>query len=110
MLGESIDKNELWLLIGIPSRDPFFVTQYLERHSLSSDQHMKKLMSLREGLHVMMQCCMRQHDVEWRQEHPGGQASWRESTRMKFMNIQMEYAKMRSESSEYMWETTGDSK
>ena len=45
-------------LIGSPSRDPFLVTQYLERHSVSSDQHMKKLMSLREGLHVMMQCYM----------------------------------------------------
>ena len=30
-------------------------------HSVSSDQHMKKLMSLREGLHVMMQRYMRQH-------------------------------------------------
>ena len=61
LLGEFIDKNELWLLIGIPSRDPFLVTQFLERHSASLDQHMKKLMSLREGLHVMMQCYMRQH-------------------------------------------------
>ena len=26
-----------------------------------SDQHMKKLMSLREGLHLMMHCDMRQH-------------------------------------------------
>ena len=50
------DEKEPWLLIGIPSGDPFFETQYLERHSVSSDQHMKKLMSLREGLHVMMQC------------------------------------------------------
>ena len=41
-----IDENEPWLLIGIPSRDPFLLTQYLERHSVSSDQHMKKLMSL----------------------------------------------------------------
>ena len=64
---EFVDRNEPWLLIGIPSRDPFFVTQYLERHSVSSDQHMKKLMSLREGLHVMMQCYMRQHfaDLYW---------------------------------------------
>ena len=31
------------------------VTQLLERHSASSDQHMKKWMSLREGLHVMLQ-------------------------------------------------------
>ena len=37
------------------------VTQYLERHSVSSDQQMKKLMPLRQGLHVMMQCYMRQH-------------------------------------------------
>ena len=28
---------------------------------VSSDQHMKKFMSLREGLHVMLQCYMRQH-------------------------------------------------
>ena len=48
-----------WMMIGIPNRD-LFVTQYLERHSVSSDQHMKKLMSLREGLHVMMQCYMPQ--------------------------------------------------
>ena len=46
---------------------------------MSSDQHMKKLMSLREGLHVMMQCYMRQHfaDRHWLHEHPGGHASWR---------------------------------
>ena len=31
---EFVDKNEPWLLIGIPIRDPFFVTQYLERHSV----------------------------------------------------------------------------
>ena len=55
---EFIDENEPWLFIGIPSRDPFLVTQYLERHSVSSDRHMKKLMSLGEGLHVMMQCYM----------------------------------------------------
>ena len=75
-----IDENEPWLLIGIPIRHPFLVTQYLERHSVSSDQHMKKLMSLREGSHVMMQCYMRQHfaDRYWLHEHPGGHASWRE--------------------------------
>ena len=75
-----------WLLIGIPSRDPFLVTQYLERHSVSSDQHMKKLMSLREGLHVMMQCYVRQQvaDRYWLHEHPGGHASWREPTMRTF--------------------------
>ena len=77
LLEEFIDENEPWLLIGIASRDPFFVTQHLERHSVSSDRHMKKLMSLREGLHVMMQCYMRQHfaDRYWLHEHPGGHAS-----------------------------------
>ena len=86
LLEESIDENEPWLLIGIPSRDPFLVTQYLERHSVSSVQHMKKLMSLREGLYVLMQCYMRQHFAGryWLHEHPGGQASWRESTMRKF--------------------------
>ena len=76
LLEEFIDKNEQWLLIGIPSRDPFLVTQYLERHSVSSDQHMQKLMPLREGLHVMMQCNMRQHLANryWLHEHPGGHA------------------------------------
>ena len=59
LLEEDTEENEPWLLIGIPSGDPFLVTQYLERHSVSSDQHMKKMMSLREGLHVMMQCFMR---------------------------------------------------
>ena len=80
LLEEFIDENEPWLLIGIPSRYPFVVTQYLERHSVTSDQHMKKLMSLREGLHVMMQCYMQQHfaDRYWPHEHPGGRASWRE--------------------------------
>ena len=54
------DKKESWLLIGIPSRDPFLVTQYLERHTESPDQHVKKFMPLRQGLRVMMQCYMRQ--------------------------------------------------
>ena len=36
LLEEFIDENEPWLLIGIPSRDPFIVTQYLERHPASS--------------------------------------------------------------------------
>ena len=69
-LEEFTDGNEPWLLIEIPSRDPFLVTQYLERQSVSSDQYMKKLMSLRENLHVMTQCCMRQHfaGLCWLQE------------------------------------------
>ena len=97
------------LLIGIPSRDPFLVTQYLERHSVSSDQHMKKLMSLCEGLHEMMQCYRRQHFAASNDlhEHPRRHSSWREVARMKCMNIQMEYSKMRSGSSECMWKTTG---
>ena len=115
LLEEFIDENEPRLLNGIPSRDPFLVTQYLERHSVSSDQHMKKLMSLREGLHVMMQCYVRQHfaDRYWLHEHPGGHASWREPTMRKFIKESTTYfvkgpvcrwnvQKMRSESSEYV--------
>ena len=119
-LEEVVDENEPWLLIGIPSRDPFLVTWYLERHSVSSDQHMKKLMSLREGLHVMMQCHMRQHcvDLYWLHEHPGGHASWREPSMRKFTKesttnfvkgpvCRWNVQKMRSESSEYVRTTTG---
>ena len=85
-----VDENEPWLLIGIPNRDPFLVTQYLERHFASSDQHMKELMSLRQGLHVMMQCYMRQHFAHryWLHGHPGGHASWREPTMRKFTKNQ----------------------
>ena len=120
LLEEFIDENEPWLLIGIPSRDPFLVTQFLERRSVSSDQHMKKLMSLREGLHVMMQCYMRQHfaDRYWLHEHPRGHASWREPTMRKFTKESTTYfvkgpvcrwnvQKMRSKSSEYVRKATG---
>ena len=82
---------------------------------MSSDQHMKKLRSLREGLHVMIQCCMRQHlaDRYWLHEHPGEHASWREPTMRKFTKESTTYFvegpvcrwnvhKMRSESSEYV--------
>ena len=116
---EFIDENEPWLLIGIPSRDPFLVTQYLERHSVSSAQHMKKLMSLREGLHVMMQRYMRQHfaDRYWLHEHPGGHASWRKFTMRKFTKestthfvkglvCRWNVQQMRSESNEYVRKTT----
>ena len=80
-------ETEPWLLIGIPNRDPFFATQILKRHLVDPDQHMKKLMSLREGLHVMMQCNMRQHfaaDRCWLHEHSGGHPSWREPTMTRF--------------------------
>ena len=59
LLEELVDEHGFCLLMGIPSRDPSLVTQYLERHSASSDQNMKKLMPIREGLHVLMQCYMR---------------------------------------------------
>ena len=86
LLEEFVGKKELSLLIAVPSKDPFFVTQYLARHCASSDQHMKKLMSLREGLHVMMECYVRQHfaDRYWLHEHPGGHATWREPALRKF--------------------------
>ena len=105
------------------------MTQYLERQSVSSDQHMKKLMSLREGLHVVMQCYTRQHfaDGYWQHEHPRGRASWRELTMRKFTKESTTYfvkgpvcrwivQKMRSESSEYVRkqrfssQTVGESK
>ena len=108
------------MLIGIPSRDPFLVTQYLGRHFASSDRHMKKLMSLREGLHVMVQCNRRQHfaDRYLLHGHAGGHASWREPTMRKFTKEPTTYfarglvcrwnvQKMRSESSEYVRKTTG---
>ena len=68
LVEEFIDEKEPW---------SFFGDTILERRSASSDQHMKKLMSLREGLHVMMQCYMRQHfaDRSWLHEHPGGHGS-----------------------------------
>ena len=69
MLEEFTDENEPWLLIGIPNRDPFFLTHYLERRSVSSDQYVKELMSLREGLHVMMQRDMRQHFADRYWQH-----------------------------------------
>ena len=120
LLEEFIGENEPWLLIGIPSRDPFLLTKYLERHSVSSVQHMKKLMSLREGLHVMLQCFLRQHfaDRFWLREHPGGHASWREPTMRKFTKESTTYfvqgpvcrwnvEKMRSESNETVRKTKG---
>ena len=42
------DETESQMLIGSPNRDPFCLTQYLERKAVSLDQHMKKLVSLRE--------------------------------------------------------------
>ena len=63
MLEDFIDENEPWL-IGILRRDPFLVTHHLGRHFLNSYHHMKKLISFREDLHVMMQCYMRQHFVD----------------------------------------------
>ena len=99
--------------------ETILVTLYLERRSASSDQHMKKLMSLREDLHVMMQCFMRQHfaDRSWLHEHPGGHASWREPTMRKFTTESTTYfvrwlvcrwniLKMQSLSSDYVRKTT----
>ena len=84
------------LLIGILSRDSSLVMH-----------HVKELMFPRAGLREMVQCYRRQHFAASndRHEHPRGLSSWRESTRMKVMNIQMGYSMMRSEPSEYMWKT-----
>ena len=56
LLENFIEENLPWLLVGIPGRDPFLVTHYLEIRSETSHQQRKKLMSLREGLRVMIQC------------------------------------------------------
>ena len=100
LLEEFIDENEPWLLIGLPCRDSFLMIQYLEQHFVRTDLNVKESMPLRDSHHESMQGYMQQHDVEWRHEHPGGHTSWRESTKM-------ECSKIRSESSEYMWKTTG---
>ena len=73
-----MEENMPQLLVGIPSRDPFFATQLFEKCSENSDQQWKKLMSLREGLRAMVQCYERQPstDCYWLHEHPGGLASW----------------------------------
>ena len=73
---------------------------------MSVDSNVKDLMPLGEDVHVTTQGYMQQHDAEGdmntqEDTHRG------ETTRMKFMNIQMEYSRMRSESSVYMWETAG---
>ena len=46
----------------------------MERHSVSSDQLVKKFMSLSQDLYVTMQRFMRQHfaDPYWLHQHPGG--------------------------------------
>ena len=94
LLEESYEEeNYRCCLMGVLSRGSFLVMNYV-----------KELTLLREGLHEMMQSYRRQHFAanDDLHEHPRGHSSWRESTRMKFMNVQMEYSKMRSEPSEYM--------
>ena len=108
-LEEFIDENEPWLWIRSPSK--FLRTQCMEQRLGRTDLNVKELTSLREGLHEMMPCDRRQHfaAINDLREHPERQASWKESTRMKFMDMPSERSKMRSESSEYMWKTTGAS-
>ena len=95
--------------MGIPSRDSFLMIQYL---FVRSDHQVKELMPLREGRHMMMHYYMRQHDACLHS------VSWRECTRMKFTKGSITYfmkrsicrwnvQKIRSESSENMWKTTG---
>ena len=71
-------------------------------------------MPLRQGLHVMMQCNMRQHlaDRYWLREHPGGHSSWREPKESTTYFVKgpvwrWKVQKMRSGSSEYVRKTTG---
>ena len=74
-----VDENEPWLLIGIPNRDPFFATQYLETTLCEFLYNTRRDLCHREDLHVMMQCHKRQHFAHrfWMHEHPGGHATWR---------------------------------
>ena len=70
-------------------------------------------MSLREGLHVKLQCYMQQYfgDGYWQHEHPGGHALWREPTMRKFTESSTYFVKgpvcrwnvqkIRAESSEH---------
>ena len=94
LFGEFIEEAVIVeLLIGIESRDSVFVLHYA-------------VTSTREGLHCMMQCYRRQHfaasnDLREHEDIRRGGAL----TRMKFVNIQMEYSKMRSELSEYVRKT-----
>ena len=90
----------------------FLRIQCMEQHVVRTDLNVKEMMPLRERLHVVMQCYMRQHDACLHS------TSWRESTRRKFTQGSITYfverpicrrnvQKKRSESSEYMWKTTG---
>ena len=76
---------------------------------------MNKLMSLREGLHVMMSCIMREQfaDRFWLHEHLGGPSSRREPAMRAFTKQSGVYfvrglvcgcniQKMQPESSEYV--------
>ena len=91
-----MDENEPWLLIGIPNVGPFILCDRIPGETLCSDQHMEKLMSLLEDLHVMMQCYIRPHvaDRYWLHEHPRGHASWREPNMSKYTNRTMTCAQM----------------
>ena len=91
------------------------MTKDLQRHAAGSEDRVKKRMSLREGLHVMMQCHMRQHvaDRYWQHEHPGGHASWREPTVepttyfVRGLVCRWNTKKMQSESSDQVRTTIG---
>ena len=50
LLEEFIDEKEPWMLIGLPSRNPFSVLRCLERHSVRSDQHLTGSPGEGEGL------------------------------------------------------------
>ena len=94
LVGEFVEEAAtVALLIGFLSGDSSLVIH-----------NVKELMFSREGLREMVQCYRRQHFAASNDlhENPRGHSSWRESTRTKFMNIQMEYSNMRSEPSECM--------
>ena len=117
---EEIIEEAVQRLTGILSRDSFFLMQYLEHPSLCGNPKVKEskwqsrmLTLLCDDFCESLVTLQRQHFAASHVLHgnPRGPSSWRESTRMKvFMNIQMEYSKMRSEPSEWLsrftWRTS----
>ena len=95
---ECINENEPRLSIRIPSRDPFFMIQYLEQLFVCDNVNVKESKPICEDVHEMMQCYGQHHFAASNDlhEHVRRHSLWKDS-------MKMEYSKMRSESSECTW-------
>ena len=95
---ECINENEPRLKIRIPSRDSFFMIQYLEQLLVCDDLNVKESKPICEDVHKMMQCYGQHHFAASHNlhEHLRRHSLWKDS-------LKMEYSKMRSESSECTW-------